>query len=304
MSDTSHMDTAGGSSPSWHGNSASSFERALKRELNAFPSLSDVEVREALAAHRASRTVVASSKRVLVYRYWGVPLSIAAALAIGFLGIKYIPNVIHTPQTPNTQTKTYTTAPGQRANITLADGSTITLAPATTMHVTGRNVELQGEALFTVTQHKDNPFTVRTSTTITRVLGTMFGIRKYADDKETRVAVANGKVAVGEDATLAAGDVAITTPTGVRVQHDAERVLSLLSFAQGRLTIDDEPLAGAAPQISRWFGLEIRFDGQAATRRLSTVLQQETPGQALDDIARLTRTRYLRQGQVVTFYVQ
>lgn len=215
------------------------------------------------------------------------------------IAVKYFPT-----NRPTLQTKTYRTANSQRATIEFTDGSTVTLAPATTLRVTGvtnRTIDLTGEALFTVSHKNNQPFIVKTGNTVTRVLGTTFSIRKYADDKQTRVAVAEGKVAV-QSTILTNGDIAISG-SSVTVQHDAERVLALLSFAQGRLLINDERLSQAATQLSRWLDLDIRFDSAAGSRRLSTVLQQETPSQALEDIARLTRTRYTRSGRVVTFSV-
>lgn len=197
------------------------------------------------------------------------------------------------------QSRIYTTSAAQRANITLSDGSNVTLAPSTTLRVTGREIELNGEALFIVSHKNETPFTVKTGNTVTKVLGTMFSVRRYADDEQVRVAVAEGKVSVN-DVVLTNGDIALSG-NKVDVQHDAERVLSILSFAQGRLAIDDETLAHAAPQIGRWLDLEIHFDRESGARRLSTVLHQETPSQALEDISRLVRAKYVRKGRVVTF---
>src|SRR5688572_16717807 len=126
-----------------------------------------------------SRSAHTTSGRTKIYmwRY----TSIAAAIVAAVVGIKYISNHTSTPET-----KTYSTARGQRATITLLDGSIAILAPATTIHVTNRNVELNGEAVFTVTQHTGEPFTVKSGNTVTRVLGTTFGIRAY--DENIRVA--------------------------------------------------------------------------------------------------------------------
>ena len=59
-----------------------------------------------------------------------------------------------------------------------------------------RSVELYGEALFDVTSDPARPFTVKAENMNIRVVGTVFGVKAYADDMLSSVAVASGKVEV------------------------------------------------------------------------------------------------------------
>lgn len=207
--------------------------------------------------------------------------------------------------TPAEHNRIYRTTAGERATVTLGDGSRVTLAPATTMSVRGRTVTLTGEALFTITRHTENPFTVRTPHAIARVLGTSFGVRDYPTDSIVRVAVAEGKVAVSalnESSVLTNGDLATVNWRGTLVtNHDAEEVASWLAFAQGRLVLGLQPLSEAAPQIGRWFDLDVRVHPAVADRMMRVTLHTEGASESLDVIARLTETTYTRNGHVVTF---
>lgn len=195
----------------------------------------------------------------------------------------------------------YRTGNGQHARINLADGTTVVLGPATVLRVAGRATELVGEALFTVSHHEGIPFTVRAGNVTTRVLGTTFAVRGYPDDREIRVAVAEGRVAVGQ-AVLTTGDVAnAPASNAVRVDHDAERVVAWLAFAQRKLVLEPQTLHDASGQLERWLDLDIRVDEEAGHRYLSTTLGNASVSESLDEIARLTRTRYVRSGRVVTF---
>jgi len=59
-----------------------------------------------------------------------------------------------------------------------------------------RSVELYGEALFDVISDPARPFTVKTENMNIKVVGTVFGVKEYADDLSALVSVASGKVEV------------------------------------------------------------------------------------------------------------
>jgi len=86
--------------------------------------------------------------------------------------------------------------------ILLDDGSKVTLQPASEISYpekfanNKREVFLTGEAFFQVSRDKARPFLVYSKEVVTRVLGTSFTIKAYADEKEVTVAVKSGKVSV------------------------------------------------------------------------------------------------------------
>ena len=94
---------------------------------------------------------------------------------------------------------TYASEKGKTISMTLADGSSVTLGPATTIETmlsdTHRQVRLTGgAALFEVASDPDRPFSVATGDLTATVLGTRFDVRNNGGI--ARVAVAEGSVRV------------------------------------------------------------------------------------------------------------
>jgi len=86
--------------------------------------------------------------------------------------------------------------------VMLDDGSKVILQPSSEIRYPERfkndkrEVFLTGEAFFQVSRNKAKPFLVYSKDVVTRVLGTSFTIKAYADEKEVTVAVKSGKVSV------------------------------------------------------------------------------------------------------------
>jgi len=86
--------------------------------------------------------------------------------------------------------------------LTLPDGSSVILQPNSQLTYerrfdkAQRTVYLRGEAFFEVAKNRQRPFLVHANELWTKVLGTSFNIRAYADDKNVTVTVRSGRVAV------------------------------------------------------------------------------------------------------------
>lgn len=86
--------------------------------------------------------------------------------------------------------------------LTLSDGSTISLAPKGSIRYperfngARREVSLEGEAFFDIAKDPEHPFLVYANGLVTKVLGTSFRIKAYGDSREVTVEVKTGRVAV------------------------------------------------------------------------------------------------------------
>jgi ferric-dicitrate binding protein FerR (iron transport regulator) len=168
---------------------------------------------------------------------------------------------------------TYSTANGQRATITLPDGSIVALNVGSRIQVPtdyasgNRALHLTGEALFTVVPSDASPFTVVAGPSTTRVLGTSFLVRHYPTDTVATIAVQHGKVMVDSTVVVAAQQLSVgwNSRSVVRPVN-----ASPFSFVAGVLTFDETPLGEAIPVLSRWYDIEIRLaDSSLATRRIT-----------------------------------
>jgi ferric-dicitrate binding protein FerR (iron transport regulator) len=190
---------------------------------------------------------------------------------------------------------TYSTQNAQIAHVTLGDGTRVTLAPNTTFGVsrdfaTTRDVQLSGQAYFEVAAAAHAPFLVHTGTVTTRVLGTRFDVRRYTDDRATRVVVLEGKVAVAgqQGVTLAAGGLGrVSDSTAIATTVDDAP--SYAAWTTGGLSFRDVPATELLDVVGHWYGLEFRTTDSALVRQpiVAQLKTGETRIEALNLIEKL-----------------
>lgn len=235
--------------------------------------------------------------------WYGVASALAASLVLA-VGWTWIAQQARHRATP--AMVAYATAPGQRATITLPDGSAVLLNVASRLEVPSdyaagdRMVRLMGgEAMFTVAHQGGAPFTVTTGTTVTRVLGTTFLVRRYPTDTAVTVAVRDGRVTVG-GAVLTQGRLAEVGRTGAMHLGTAEPWR--FSFAAGVLTLANMPLSQAIPELNRWYDADIRLGDPSLASK--PVEGKMTTGSVADlaAVLELTGVRVVRSHRTLTLY--
>jgi ferric-dicitrate binding protein FerR (iron transport regulator) len=238
------------------------------------------------------------------WRRWIAGVATAAAVVCGVLAYRAVP----TRGALGTAARAteYVTARGERATITLSDGSRVTLNVASRLSVPvdyasgNRVLRLDGEALFDVGAQSGAPFTVVAGPSVTRVLGTQFLVRHYDTDTLAMVAVRAGKVSVRSVVVTANQQARVDRNGRTRV---APADLSQFSFASGTLTMDGRTLADAIPELGRWYDADIRL-GDAAVGKL--VMRSEFASGSLTDLTSILEltfdVRVVRDGRVLTLY--
>jgi transmembrane sensor len=155
----------------------------------------------------------------------------------------------------------YATGIGERATVSLPDGTVVTLNTDTLMRVRYRAglrlVALEhGEARFAVGQNKNVPFEVNAGPVSTRALGTAFSVHVRAEGL-VDVLVTEGAVeiraAAGEPRSATAGDLIEATPRGtvLRRLEDTE-IRRRLRWQEGKLTFGGEPLEEVIREVNRY----------------------------------------------------
>jgi ferric-dicitrate binding protein FerR (iron transport regulator) len=230
-------------------------------------------------------------------------LAAAAVLAAAWVGLRPADrgaNTVHAG-------RSLATGRGQRATLQLSDGSRIVLGPVSHLRYEerdgARTVQLEGEAYFDVVAASARPFVVRTRDAATRVLGTAFAVRCYASDTTARIAVAHGRVAVG-DSVLAAGTVAWAGPRGVRVTHHVA-VSHYVGWTDGALVFDRAPMRDVVAELSRWYDVTFRVDdAQLAAARVTTSFTNTGVDEVARSLALSLNATYQRNGRTITFMPQ
>ncbi len=148
----------------------------------------------------------------------GLALAGLAVVAIAVQG------TIHS----SVETGEFTTRRAEQLTVTLPNGASAILAPESRLYYStggrGTEIELYGQAYFTVNHDAERPFSVRARGVVTQVLGTAFDIRAYDDEQTVEVAVVSGKVSSGAKA-----DAYVLTPGMI-----TSSVLLILHWPQNR----------------------------------------------------------------------
>ena len=191
--------------------------------------------------------------------------------------------------------QTLATAVGQQRNVTLVDGSIVTLNTNTIIETnlrrTAREIYLRkGEAHFQVAHDSSRPFLVHAGDAVVRAVGTQFEVR-VRNDQHVDVVVNEGRVEV--QSVAAAGPknapgnrirVAVRTvvhalsagqqlsPAGddyTVVPVSTRQLSSALAWREGAIVFDGERLADAVTEIGRYTDARIVVsDPQVAALRV------------------------------------
>jgi ferric-dicitrate binding protein FerR (iron transport regulator) len=203
---------------------------------------------------------------------------------------------------------------GERKTVVLPDGSKVTLNVGSSLkysdrYATGkeRQVELHGEALFDVTSDPARPFMVKTENMNVRVLGTVFNVKAYENDRLSSVTVASGKVEVdlaasgngngnGKALLEKNQQINMDKSTGLfeKTAIDADR---FLSWTDGVLYFSETPIREVVNMLNRYYPqTEIVLAEGEYTCKISGKFNNQPIDAALTSIVFSTGLKLKKQG--------
>ncbi|MBC9914291.1 FecR domain-containing protein [Chitinophaga varians] len=203
---------------------------------------------------------------------------------------------------------TLTTPYGGQYQITLQDGTKVWLNAGSSLRFpvsfsgNERNVALTGEAYFEVAKDKSRPFLVTTSTgsatpMTVRVLGTHFNINAYPDEQQNTVTLLEGAVKVDygpSNALLAPGrEVTLNKTTGKLLTAGADTE-SATAWKNGYFIFDNEKIESIMRQISRWYDVEISYQGDVSRKAIGGSLSRSKNVSEVLNMLELTGTVHFK----------
>ena len=177
----------------------------------------------------------------------------------------------------------YATSLGERATISLADGSQVQLNTDSAISVSEglwkRSVTLKkGEAFFKIRHEAARPFSVLAAGHRITDLGTEFSVRTSGDRLEVsliqgRARLEAASALVQHHATdLTPGEVAIATADSISVQRfPAHTLANALAWRQGKLIFSHVTLAQAAAEFNRYNATKLIIDPGVADIKISGI---------------------------------
>ena len=164
----------------------------------------------------------------------------------------------------------------------LPDGSSVILRPGARVRYSeskgGRNVEMEGTALFKVARDESRPFKVDAGESVVEVLGTVFQVKQSAGD--VYVDVLEGKVlfAGSEDGVILTPGMESVLREGTSVPKAVENALpNPIAWATGIFKYEGTPLETVLAELSGYFGREFIVSPDAEGKTLTGSFSTEDP---------------------------
>lgn len=169
---------------------------------------------------------------------------------------------------------------GQRASLTLSDGTKVQLNSQSVFTYPSRfsgknrNVKLMGEAFFEVTHNEKAPFSVQSPSLTVKVLGTKFNMKSYCGENAV-VSLAEGKVMVESNNPKASvilkpnEQAEYSDAMGLRLIRHVD-VNLVKSWTEGEAAFINKSLKEIARNLERKFDVQIDITDQALASEVFT----------------------------------
>ncbi len=138
-----------------------------------------------------------------------------------------------------------------------------------------REVTLEGEAYFDVSENPNRPFVIKTAGQEIQVLGTSFNVAAYSDGPPERTTLVEGRIVVSTSQQayqLSPGEQAIVSDNGMSInQVDTS---PFVAWKSGFFAFNEETLAHIMRDISRWYDVDVHFEGADTNLRFGGMVSR------------------------------
>lgn len=228
-----------------------------------------------------------------------------------------------------------TTKKGSKSNLVLPDGTKVLLNSDTRLSYNQsfgkqtREVTLEGEAYFEVVKDAQHPFVVHTNTMDIKVLGTVFNVRAYHNEKNTQTTLLEGSVEVilnkrnernlvvlkphekivvnndpGHIMPLKADEMPVPDISVITIKTNVEDSSILeTGWTKNKLAFDQARYSEVFPELERWYGITITVkDSSILTRKISGIYEDESLSDVMESLKLATGFRYTIDGNHLKIY--
>lgn len=261
-----------------------------------------------------------------MFRWQWVAAAILVFIAAGALFYKKIvqpdsmtaENMLYEIHVPYGKTQKLKLPDGTR--VTLNAGSTFSYPEAFEKNT--RDVSLTGEGFFEVTKNAKKPFLVHTAKLVVKVLGTVFNVKAYNNDKTVETTLLKGKVQVElknnpeKKIILLPNEKLIVInnrepksvkPKVGKIEYQVTELPDVkpdevkeTAWVDNRILFTNEMFEDVAAQIERKYNVQVVFEDQALrTEQISGLLDKESLQEALGIIEMTTPFKFRVEDKTV-----
>lgn len=183
-----------------------------------------------------------------------------------------------------TQYNTFTVPRGSRiASIVLNDGSKVWLNAASSLtypvafKAGERRVEITGEAYFEVAKDPSRRFIVKSEKATIEVLGTHFNVNAYPDENATKVSLLEGSIVVNNKTSkmMIRPGQQVESVNGILIINRSADMDQVMAWKNGAFNFSKADLPSVMRQLSRWYDVEIEYEGDFSNRVFSGKISRD-----------------------------
>ncbi len=240
-------------------------------------------------------------KKVVLLNYLKYAAVVIVFLSIGILSNKYLINDFSFSKKDAFAMNEIIVPNGDKAEITLADGTKVWLNSGTTFHFPAefkgksRKVNIEGEAYFEVTKSKKQ-FIVNTNYGDIKVLGTSFNVRAY-ENMNFQANLIEGSIQFSKDSIGR-----LLKPGEQLIINDRQEIViskfnnpSSYTWKDGTITFQNESLNDVAKKLERHFNLSIEIEPKLSNIRFTGKIYNESIEEVMTLIDKIEPIKYKYQ---------
>lgn len=201
---------------------------------------------------------------------------------------------------------------GQIANVVLPDQTEVWLNSGSHIRYnnefasSNREIELVGEAYFSVTKNKNLPLVVSGSPVQVKVLGTKFNVSAYPEDNYFNVILEEGKVVLNSDRyknfakELHPNELAVFNKKTKTLSVKKVNVEHYTSWKDGMINIHNLPLEEVVVKLSKRYNQQFKVDEKVKQIRYTYTIKNEPLSDVLQLMETITPVDAVQEGDVIS----
>lgn len=260
-----------------------------------------------------------------------------AASLIFFIGLAYFiasETKIKTIAKAQPESNEISTRLGSKSQVKLPDGSVVWLNSGSKLIYPKefgkslREVTLTGEGYFDVVKNKDVPFIINTKSIRIKVLGTVFNVKAYPEDKQTETSLIQGRIEVTiknrpDDKIILSPNEKLIVENEIVENSKKQKNVDLLpavsinklkfitpdstvaenQWVENKLVFRDETFEELALMMERWYNVKLVIQTEALkSTRMNGNFEKETVDQAIEALKLIIPFKTIQKGNSIIIY--